>query len=335
MEIEDNWRCDVPRKWFSTPYSFTEKLSWLKNNLIRPSRKYSKLTKFIPQDYELNKVETKIRIGFIGDIMRMGRRELDFDQTLIDFFNDADYLVGNFEGTISAKKKVFMAQDHSEKILYDLEKLFKPDRFILGCANNHSGDFGWTEFENSYNLIKQHGFIPIGRRDEGSIVIDDLINLVAVTKWSNQPCRYVAKFDSRDAYYDAGAEFNILYPHWGYEMQLYPNPRQIQIGKDILNKWDLIIGHHPHVPQPITAYDINEQKKLLAYSLGNFCWNVKFRRYLNGMVVLISIGPTEDGTWAVGKVKWKFTKVEHINPESSIVKLVESCKYFKNIEYLD
>ncbi len=243
------WVKDTPKKRFPSPYNFSENLRWLWNNLFGPSKKFKQLTDFLPEKTTLNVISPKIKIGFVGDIMRMKNKDLQFSPELVDFVKNVDFLVGNFEGTISGGKKAFMAQEHSEKILNALETFFPPERFVLSCANNHAGDFGWTAFNKSYQLLKEHHFQTIGRRDEPSILLKNQINVVACTGWSNQPqTPYIVYLKENEDYYNPKADFNILYPHWGYEMQLYPNPNQIEFAKSLLNKWDMIMGHHSHCP---------------------------------------------------------------------------------------
>ncbi|MEX2689032.1 MAG: CapA family protein [Candidatus Njordarchaeum guaymaensis] len=313
------------RRWFSTPYNFREKLAWIKNNLFGPSKKYKELTEFIPKSLELNPISTQVKLGFIGDIMPMKRKILQFDESLREFINDVDYLVGNFEGIITnSKKRVFMAQIHSEQILLDLKKLFPPEKTILACANNHSADFGFQEFKKSYQLLKDHGFLIIGTKDEPKILLKDSVNLANITYWSNHPCSFLADFENVDKYFDPNAKFNILYQHWGYELQLYPNPAQIKLGKKLLEKWDMIVGHHSHCPQPIARYG----NKIIAYSLGDFCIGKNLRKYSYGMIVKAEIGPDNKGIWRVGKIEWRFTKIEHINRHISEVRIVNQCKFF-------
>ena len=72
-----------------------------------------------------------------------------------------------------------------------------------------------------------------------------------------------------------GAEFIIMYLHWGYEYELYPDPEIIKLGRELAKAGaDLIIGSHPHVVQPSEIYSDNEgtqgRRSFIAYSLGNF-----------------------------------------------------------------
>ena len=324
------WARDTPRKRFSTPYNFSEKIKWAWHN-VKPSKKYKELTDFIPQKYSLNAISPKIKLGFLGDIMRLKDKELQFAPELSEFFQDVDYLIGNFEGTIlKEKKKGIMVQGHSEKILEVLETLFPPKKFVLGNANNHSGDLGWNLFNESYTMLKDHGFLTIGRRDEPCILLNNQVNVTACTDWTNQPdTPFISYMGEIDDHFSPEANFNVLFPHWGYEMQFYPNPKQIERTKTLLEKWDLIIGHHSHCPQPITAYEIETVKKLVAYSLGDFCFGIGIKKYHHGIVVKVELGPA-NGAWKAGEVEWKFTRVNKIDKSTQEIRLEDTCKYFKD-----
>ena len=60
--------------------------------------------------------------------------------------------------------------------------------------------------------------------------------------------------------------------HWGEEYTTTPNNDQRELANKMAS-WgaDVIIGHHPHVIQPVEWIDNgNGTKTLVAYSLGNF-----------------------------------------------------------------
>ncbi|WP_235420807.1 CapA family protein [Jeotgalibacillus soli] len=67
------------------------------------------------------------------------------------------------------------------------------------------------------------------------------------------------------------ADLVVVGMHWGQEYA-QPTPEQQQLAKDLAKSGaDIIIGHHPHVLQPIEWIDGQDgQKTLVAYSLGNF-----------------------------------------------------------------
>lgn len=68
-------------------------------------------------------------------------------------------------------------------------------------------------------------------------------------------------------------DFIIIQLHWGYEFEFYPRPWQIDTAHHIAEMGvDCIIGHHPHVMQPLEYYrtkrDVNRIVPIY-YSLGN------------------------------------------------------------------
>lgn len=319
----------VPSCGSSTPYSFNEKLAWLTNNVFGPSTKYRELTPFIPETTTLDEITPELTIAFLGDIMTMPGRRLVFSDDLKRFFSDADYLVGNFEGTITSRRRGLLGSKHSEKILVDLASLFPPERTVLTNANNHTCDYPEQELERSIRLQKQHGFIPIGLKRQPAVLLGGRVSVANVTRWSNKPCPHLAELDDVGSAHDPRAAFNLLSPHWGYEMQLYPNPTQIGETKKLLASWDMIVGHHSHIPQVITSYEVGGTDKLVAYSLGDFCTFAKHDKYLYGIVVVAELGPDAEGTWRTGKVEWRFSYVNHLDRETSRIELTDGIKYFE------
>jgi len=61
--------------------------------------------------------------------------------------------------------------------------------------------------------------------------------------------------------------------HAGNEYQKYANVFQKRFAKTAIDAGaDLIVGHHPHVTQPVERYE----KGWIVYSLGNFVFDQKF-----------------------------------------------------------
>lgn len=59
----------------------------------------------------------------------------------------------------------------------------------------------------------------------------------------------------------------IVSYHWGQEGHYAPNQRQIALGRFTIDAGaDLVLGHHPHVIQPVEIYN----QKAIVYSLANF-----------------------------------------------------------------
>ena len=90
------------------------------------------------------------------------------------------------------------------------------------------------------------------------------------------------KFSKNEGYYEMAEEekisedislikklanYIIITLHWGEEYVPQPAPWQIEFAHKLIDRGaDIILGHHPHVLQPIEVY----KGKLITYSLGNF-----------------------------------------------------------------
>lgn len=83
----------------------------------------------------------------------------------------------------------------------------------------------------------------------------------------------------------AQCEALIVMIHWGVEYAPKPDPKDVQLGKDLLEAGAaVVIGHHPHVLQPLeTVQTASGRKALVVYSLGNLVANQsRFYRHVPG-----------------------------------------------------
>ena len=208
-----------------------------------------------------------------------------------------------------------------------LETLAPARRTILGVANNHAADGGPRASAEHCRFLEQRSFEVIGSRDRPSGTINDTVQITSCSFWSNLPCDYVATPQSiaRESAGDRG--FRILFAHWGYEMQLHPKPRQIQVANDLLRSWNAIVGHHPHCPQPI----VEQRGRLAAYSPGNVLFGVNNAKWHHGLVLKIQIGPDSAGRWSVGQVDWSFTCRTPIGDNLFQVDTVPHCRWFPEV----
>ncbi len=74
-----------------------------------------------------------------------------------------------------------------------------------------------------------------------------------------------------------GADMIVASLHWGSDQEVYPTSNMIENAHAIIRAGaDIIIGHHPHILQPIEKYTYRdpangyEKSGLIAYSLGEF-----------------------------------------------------------------
>jgi poly-gamma-glutamate synthesis protein (capsule biosynthesis protein) len=73
----------------------------------------------------------------------------------------------------------------------------------------------------------------------------------------------------------AGADIVVLSIHWGREYRTKPEQKQIDMAHTLMEGGvDVILGHHPHVVQPIEVYETSDGRRAItAFSLGNFISN--------------------------------------------------------------
>jgi poly-gamma-glutamate capsule biosynthesis protein CapA/YwtB (metallophosphatase superfamily) len=173
-----------------------------------------------------------------------------------------DYTVANLETTIidtgTPRIKEFRFKGKPEY----LEILKQGSVEGVTLANNHSWDYSDSGYAQTRRNLEKYGieyfawdsvlrkeikglsFAFIG---QGFYIQDHVLPLIRSLN------------DSVD--------FIVIVIHWGKEKQYRPDNSQISMAHQLVDAGaDLIVGHHPHVVQPVLTY----KKVPIAYSLGNF-----------------------------------------------------------------
>jgi poly-gamma-glutamate synthesis protein (capsule biosynthesis protein) len=79
----------------------------------------------------------------------------------------------------------------------------------------------------------------------------------------------------------------VISLHWGDEFINRPSPEQIELAHKIIDCGaDIILGHHPHILQGVEKY----KGKVIAYSLGNFVFDMWQDRLRESMILKMEIG---------------------------------------------
>jgi poly-gamma-glutamate synthesis protein (capsule biosynthesis protein) len=83
------------------------------------------------------------------------------------------------------------------------------------------------------------------------------------------------------------ADLVIVSCHWGQEYKTHSNKHQQQLATAAVNAGaDLVVGHHPHVPEEVT----NINGVPVAYSLGNFIFDQNFSKDTStGLILKVTI----------------------------------------------
>lgn len=233
-----------------------------------------------------------MRIALLGDIAFFGLYSLTQNSRLkknlkeiSDYLEKFDYVVGNLETPFSSVKKKCGAKSAyicADRENVDLLRMLHIDAVTL--ANNHMFDFGDEGYELTINLLREAGVECFGTegRELQVEIAGGCIAFSGFCCYSSNPLKCVKKGGyGVDAYNLKDAEnfiiksvsngyLPILAIHAGLEHVNYPSLDHIRAAR-LLSKSGKYVyyGHHPHVVQGIEEYN----GSLIAYSLGNFCFN--------------------------------------------------------------
>ena len=175
---------------------------------------------------------------------------------------------------------------------------------IIGMANNHMLDKGAEGLSATLDYWDTQPVTHIGayrsREEFEDITVIEKngisIALLAFTEHTNGLVNYSSELyipyiDSelvarKVAEAEELADITIVSMHWGDEFTFKVNDAQKDLAKVVCeNGGDVIIGHHPHIIQPVEWIESGENRMLCVYSLGNFMSEME-RDYkiLGGMI---------------------------------------------------
>jgi poly-gamma-glutamate synthesis protein (capsule biosynthesis protein) len=267
-----------------------------------------------------------IRMVFVGDVMladgpgRLIRSGKDPFRHVAAALKDADITIGNLECVIASSGKpetkpyTFRAPKHSLRLL---KKYFS----AVSLANNHSGDFGKGAFSEMLQLLEQHQMPYFGggrnlRAAHQAYIQEIHGKRIAVLGYNGFFPRSFEALDDTPgiAWLDEdmvvaaiqhtkqtlGADFLIVYPHWGWEYQKLASSRQRQMARLMIDAGaDAVVGGHPHVTQDIEVY----QGKPIFYSLGNFVFDgFSDRDTRTGWLLELTLKQVGGMSWRINEV---------------------------------
>jgi poly-gamma-glutamate synthesis protein (capsule biosynthesis protein) len=171
----------------------------------------------------------------------------------------------------------------------------------LSVANNHSGDWGRAAFDDTISILNAAGIIPVGDGSEAKIYEAGGLK-IALFAFSDFPGPGERAEDEaiKNGISNArnAADFIVVSFHFGEEYQEEPSQRQRRIAELAADSGaDLVIGHHPHVSQPLEEYG----DSYIAYSLGNFVFDQYFsEETMKGSLLEVGI---KDGAIAGARLR--------------------------------
>jgi len=225
------------------------------------------------------KKDDGVTMLFVGDTM-LGRQVGSHIKQGIDPFlyvretmMNYDLVVANLEGPIS-EPMLCQKKAYSFRFATTTAKMLSDNNIgLVNLANNHSFDCYTKGLINTrQNLTKANVEYFGGGELADSYIIKEIkgkkIAFVGIDLSIGEiPIKSFYPLISR---LDKENDSVVVSIHWGNEYELNYSNNQKVIGHNLVDKGaDLIIGHHPHVIQPLEIYN----NKPIFYSLGNFVFD--------------------------------------------------------------
>ena len=206
---------------------------------------------------------------------------------------EADILFGNLEGPISTRGTKIGSIYSFRMDPQAVEGLKYAGFDVLSLANNHALDYGRVALEDTMTILGDEGidYIGVGYEEAFSVKIKKVggqkIGFLAYTDlgsrffraredhlgitWVQEGDIDKIREDIREA--KKGVDVLVISLHSGEEYASLPAVFQEEFSKACIDAGaDIVIGHHPHVVQPVEKY----RDGWIAYSLGNFVFDQGF-----------------------------------------------------------
>lgn len=225
-----------------------------------------------------------LRMLFMGDTM-LGRavgvqyaRGTDlfanFRGPNATFMQGYDLVVANLEGPITETEEC-QNKEIVFKFAPSVAQMLKNNGVThVSLANNHSYDCLSQGLIDTKRYLDEAGIrYAGGGRTLPESTITETVRGTRIAILGID--RTIAPHDPELIYEHLGSlegahDYTIVEVHWGNEYETTESESQRTLARGMIDAGaDLIIGHHPHVVQPIEVYN----RKPIFYSLGNFIFD--------------------------------------------------------------
>ena len=225
-----------------------------------------------------------------------------------EIVQDSDFAFGNLESPLLFDEKEAITTSFTGS--YKFADFLKECGFnVLSIANNHILEKGEKGFKETINILNNASIKPVGFQKEynSNLVIleknDVKLGFAAYNSVHDieNPCLYsdfcIEKaIASLNKMKNSGVNCKVISLHWGWREEYIniPSTENIKIARLLVdNGADIVVGHHPHVVQPVERY----KGKLILYSLGNFLFDMIWSKNVRtGMAVMVIYDKTTHKT---------------------------------------
>ena len=206
-------------------------------------------------------------------------------------FRKSDAVVVNLEcpltDTVSPVNKLYIFRANAEWA----KDLRQVGITHAALANNHTNDQGRRGLQATYQHLTDAGIVPIGygssyeEQSEPVVISKGNVQvavfnavMMSLENWHYLDDRPGVCQPSSEQLVQTIADYREQHPetaivtvlHWGVEFNTMPSFTQRLLARQLSDAGvDAIIGHHPHVVQPVDTIG----QTLVCYSLGNFVFD--------------------------------------------------------------
>lgn len=236
---------------------------------------------------------TLIACGDIGLYGALGKRlEIEGASSILGdakaAFEEADLVFGNLEGPVSDRGSRHKLPPPYPALRMNPNALgfLKESGFdILSLSNNHMLDYGPEALLDTINRLNEAGIVCFGAgKDEADAWEPKVLAIKgieigfigfheggapakknspgAALFGRNRGIKHIKNLKSK-------VDIVVVSYHFGFDYFTCPSPYHVKICRGFVERGaDLVLGHHPHVPQGVESY----KNGLILYSLGNFAF---------------------------------------------------------------
>ncbi len=234
------------------------------------------------------------RIVFVGDIYLGSWAEDFIDKYGIDYpfrgcrelFREADLVVGNLEGPIASGGDAFPKEFNMRSPPGSEKSLAQANIRAVTLANNHILDYGAVGLEETFRNLESSNIRYFGAGMNRRAALEPAVLEIKGKSfaflgfsatfpkefWATDSTAGTAfpwREDLEEAIPRCDGEYDVVVAsfHWGAELQDTAKDYQIELAHLCIDLGaDLVVGHHPHIPQGVEIY----RGVPILYSLGNF-----------------------------------------------------------------
>lgn len=235
---------------------------------------------------------------------------------LLGLFSAMDVVMVNCEAAIT-ESDVPVDKQFNFKMDPALTPAFSESGInIVNLANNHVFDYGSQGLADTLSALDAAGVMHVGagmnlKEAREPVWMSIKGRRVAFLGYGNySPAerekpgvayRYEGhvKRDIKKAR-KAGADLVVVNFHWGLELAPEPQDSDRKLAYLAIDSGaDVVIGHHPHVLQPIEVY----KGKVIAFSLGNFVFGGNSKRPSDSILLHVSFDESNDVSYRVVNIR--------------------------------